>query len=181
MSTVATATVIDHASLTVPDLDAAVAFFVEVLGAREHYRRRVEPGKARDVMASRFNAHPDAGFELARLDVAGFGLELWRYTAPDLATTRPRNCDPGGSHLGFLVPDLAAACAAAERHPGSRVLGPPSRLDPPHPLAGRTWVYLLTPWGQQLELVCDRDREPHPAGLAAEPTRPATHKEEPTA
>ena len=151
--------VVDHASLTVPDLDAAVAFFVQVLGARERYRRRIAPGSARDVMASRYRAHPEAGFELAKLDVAGFGLELFEYIAPDLATTLPRNCDPGGSHLGFAVADLDLVCARAARHPGSRVLGPPSRLDPPHPLAGRSWVYLLTPWGQQLELVSDRGRE----------------------
>lgn len=154
---------LDHASLTVPDLDVAVAFFTDVVGAVELYRRTLAPRSDPEAMVVSFHAHPDAGFRLAKLDLGGVGLELFEYSAPDQRTDPPRNCDVGGSHLGFVVPDLGAAIARAAAHPGVRVLGSPQRLPDGHPLAGRTWVYLLTGWGQQLELVCDAGRRADPS------------------
>ena len=150
---------VDHAALTVPDLDAAVAFFTAVAGARELYRRTVEAGADRDAMAVNYGAHPDAGFRLAKLDVGGAPVELFEYDAPDQRTAAPRNCDVGGHHLGFRVPDIEAAVAAVRNHPGTEVLGAVSTLPAGHPLAGRQWIYFRTPWGQQLELVSDRDRD----------------------
>jgi catechol 2,3-dioxygenase-like lactoylglutathione lyase family enzyme len=150
----------DHAALTVPDLEAAVAFFAAVAGARELYRRTVEPRSDRAAMQTNYGAHPDAGFRLAKLDVGGAPVELFEYDAPDQRTEAPRNCDLGGHHLGFLVADLAAAIAAVRDYPGTEVLGEVSTLPADHPLARRSWIYFLTPWGQQLELVCDSGRRP---------------------
>jgi catechol 2,3-dioxygenase-like lactoylglutathione lyase family enzyme len=149
---------LDHAALTVPRLEEAVAFFTDVVGAVLGYDRSLPAGTAPLAMRESFNAHEDAGFRLAKLYVGGVGLELFEYTAPDQRTDQPRNCDVGGSHLGFLVPDLAAAVVRAAAHPGVRILGEPQLLPAGHPLAGRRWVYLLTPWGQQLELVSDELR-----------------------
>lgn len=61
--------------MTVPDLDEAVAFFVEI-----------------------------AGFRLAKLDVAGMPLELFEYEGPEVGVREPprpetNRCGPdGGSH-----------------------------------------------------------------------------------
>jgi catechol 2,3-dioxygenase-like lactoylglutathione lyase family enzyme len=87
--------------------------------------------------------------------VAGTTVELFEYDAPDLARTMPRNCDAGGHHLGFRVPDVVAAAETLAAVPGVRVLGPPTFDDLP---AGgrRGWVYFLTPWGLQLEVAEER-------------------------
>lgn len=145
---------VDHVSLTVPCLDQAATFFVEALGARELYRRAWAAPPAGDpAMAARFDMHEHAAFRLAKLDLGGLGLELFEYQAPDLSTVRPRNCDAGGCHLGLLVDDVDAAAAHIGAMAGVRLLGTVSEIGAGHPLAGRRWIYFLTPWGQQLELV----------------------------
>ncbi len=145
---------VDHVALTVPDLDAAAAFFTEVLGARELYRRHYRPGADNAAsMAERFNTHPEAACRLAKLDFLGTALELFEYRAPDLNRAMPRNCDAGGAHLGITADNFPQALAALRRVPGVKILGEPSVLGPDHPLAGRRWVYFLTPWGLQMELV----------------------------
>jgi hypothetical protein len=56
-------------------------------------------------------------------------------------------------HVAVTVPDLDAPVAELASEPRVRVLGEIQRIEPPHPLAGRRWIYLLTAWGLQLELV----------------------------
>lgn len=149
--------------MTVPDLNEAVGFFVAVMEARELYRRELRPGTSPQEMQTDYGTHPDAGFRLAKLDIAGTALEIFEYTAPDQSRRQPRNYDVGGSHLGFLVDDIDAAVVIVQRQPGARVLGNVSELPAGHPLAGRRWVYFLTPWGQQLELVSDERRRVAPS------------------
>ncbi len=149
---------LDHCSLTVPNLDEAVAFFTSVAGASVAHRRSAIPGADPELMRTNFNAHKDAGFALAKLNVGQVGVEVFEYTAPDQRRDLPRNCDIGGSHLGFLVDDIAKAILRARAHPGVQILGEVQTLPDDHPMAGRQWVYLLTPWHQQLELVSDENR-----------------------
>ncbi len=47
--------------------------------------------------------------------------------------------------------DLPAAIAHLRRH-GVRILGEPTVRDA-GPSGGQSWIYFLTPWGMQLELV----------------------------
>lgn len=150
---------LDHCSLTVPHLDQAVHFFTAVVGAELAYRRSFNPGSDVDTMRISFGAHSQAGFELAKLTLGSVGIELFEYTAPDQRTDPPRNCDVGGSHLAFLVDDIEVAVRRAAAHPGVRLLGKVQCLAETHPLAGRQWVYLLTPWQQQLELVSNPQRD----------------------
>lgn len=145
---------VDHVALTVPDLDQAVAFFRDAFGARELYRRHWDAGEGGDAtMARQFNVHPEAAFRLAKIDIGGFGLELFVFSAPDLDTRVPRNCDAGGGHLALVVDDVDATAGRLGAIAGVRLLGEVSEIAGDHPLAGRRWIYLLTPWGAQLELV----------------------------
>jgi catechol 2,3-dioxygenase-like lactoylglutathione lyase family enzyme len=147
--------VVDHVAVTVPDLDAAAALLVEVFGAEELYRRRYAPPLGSDEMAVQYGAHVEASYRLAKLRLAGTDVELFEYTAPDQRTDHPRNADVGGGHLGLRVADVDAAVALLADEPRVRVLGAVRQIAPPHPLAGRRWVYLVTNWGLQLELVAD--------------------------
>jgi catechol 2,3-dioxygenase-like lactoylglutathione lyase family enzyme len=154
---------IEHIGLTVPDLDQATAFFVDVLGCVVVF----EAGPFRaddDWMAEHLNVHPRA--EIRRLRMlrcaTGPGLELFEYTAPEQARTGPANSDVGGHHIAFYVEDMSSGVRYLTER-GVRVLGAPTLLTT-GPSAGLSFVYFLAPWGLQLELVS------YPRGLAYEAT-----------
>lgn len=142
----------DHIGITVPNLDEAVHFFVEVIGCEPFYE--IGPLQADDNwMAERLNVHPRA--IMRRLKFlrcgAGINLEIFEYQSPDQRHEPPRNSDIGGHHLAFYVDDMAKAAAHLANH-GVRMMGEPT-LRREGPNAGQTWVYFLTPWGLQCELV----------------------------
>lgn len=146
------ATAVHHVAYTVPDLDQAVEFFTEVIGAELVYRLGPIHHEG-DWMTRHLNVAADACAYIAMLRLGPVtNLELFEYTAPDQRRSLPRNSDWGGHHLAIYVADVDAAVAYLRTQPGVRVLGEPQTiLD--GPIAGDRWVYFLTPWGMQLELI----------------------------
>lgn len=143
---------LDHVGFTVPDLEQATRFFVDVIGCRLVHALGPFSDDG-NWMAEHLNVHPRAKVREIRFFRCGHGsnFELFEYDAPDQAREPPRNSDVGGHHLAFYVDDMPAAVAYLRAH-GLRVLGEPTtRRDGPS--AGKTWVYFLSPWGMQLELV----------------------------
>ncbi|MGW4057717.1 VOC family protein [Amycolatopsis sp. NPDC004747] len=157
----------DHVGLTVPDLDQARNFFVDVLGAEYQYTL----GPLRDEggwMSEHLNV-PDRAvasrIQFVRLP-DGTRVELFEYSAPGQRTDPPLNSDVGGHHLAFYVEDLDTAVAYL-RERGLRVLGEPTASKGPH--LGQRWVYFLAPWGLQCELVSYPDGKAYdhdPGGFA---------------
>ncbi|GAB3569414.1 VOC family protein [Amycolatopsis endophytica] len=143
---------VDHIGITVPDLDQAREFFVDVLGCEYLYTL----GPLRDDHGNWMRDHLDVHERavVPRLHFYRLGgrsiLEVFEYHAPDQRPEPPRNSDIGGHHLAFYVDDLDAAVADL-RHRGLRVLGEPTSSAGPH--EGQRWVYFLSPWGLQCELV----------------------------
>lgn len=151
----------DHIGLTVPDLEEAVRFLVEVIGCTPFYE--MGPIRAEDDwMARHLDVHPRAEIRRLRFLRCGHGLnlELFEYAAPDQEAGRPRNSDAGGHHIALYVDDFEAALAHLRRH-GVRILGEPT-VRHAGPSAGISWVYFLTPWGLQMELLS------YPGGKAYE-------------
>jgi catechol 2,3-dioxygenase-like lactoylglutathione lyase family enzyme len=147
---------IDHFGLTVPDLEAAVAFFVGALGCRELYR--LGPLQADDDwMARRLGVDRAATIPAIVVLACGSGsrLELFHYVAPDQDLRQPRNSDLGGHHVAFYVEDMEQALQTV-RSFGAEILDQPTVMSD-GPSAGETWVYVRTPWGSQIELVHRRD------------------------
>jgi len=142
----------DHFGFTVPDLGQAVAFFVEVLGC-EHFYDLGPFSSDDDWMTAHLNVHPRAVMRKLAFLRCGHGsnFEIFEYEAPDQAILAPRNSDVGGHHLAFYVDDMAEAVAHLHGH-GLTVLGEPT-VRTAGPSAGQSWVYFLSPWGMQLELV----------------------------
>ncbi|WP_328347669.1 VOC family protein [Streptomyces violaceus] len=157
-----TATNVDHVAYTVPDLDEAVRFFVEVLGAHLLYRE--ETIRSDDEwMLEALNVHPRAAADIAMLRLGPVtNIELFQYSAPDQNRCVPRNSDYGGHHIAFYVQDIDAAADYLRRQPGVRLLGEP-RMVPEGPIAGDRWLYFLTPWGMQMELISLPSRLPYEA------------------
>ncbi|MFG1291479.1 VOC family protein [Xanthobacter versatilis] len=142
----------DHIGFTVPDIDEAVRFFVDVIGCIQVYE--LGPFQAEDDwMARQLNVDPRAIMKKLVFLRCGFGsnFEIFQYIAPDQRTIQPRNSDVGGHHLAFYVDDMDAAVRHLEAH-GARILGVPVMRES-GPSGGQTWVYFLTPWGMQCELV----------------------------
>lgn len=152
---------VDHAAFTVPDLDQAVAFFVQILGAQELYRS--QRGGDRPFMVTNFEVDPNATLELSmlRLD-PNLNIELFEWSAPDQRTDLPRPSDLGGHHVCLYVDDVSAACRHLRTVSGVRVLGEPKKVRGDGPVAGTTWTYFLTPWGMLIELVNRANVRPLP-------------------
>jgi len=94
---------LDHLGLTVPDVDAAVDFFCDVLGCEELYTLgtfKVEEG---DWMTEHLNVHVRAEITNIRMIRIGqsANVELFEYEAPDKREELPRNSDNGAGHLCF--------------------------------------------------------------------------------
>ena len=142
---------LDHIGVTVPDLDAARAFFVDVLGCE--YLYSIGPFIHHDDWMS---THLDVADDtvMRRLHFFRLGgqavFEVFQYEAADQVTVPPRNSDVGGHHVALYAEDLDAAVERL-RALGVTVLGEPTVSQGPH--LGQRWVYFLAPWGMQFELV----------------------------
>ncbi|MCG8915764.1 VOC family protein [Actinokineospora sp. PR83] len=146
------AVAVHHVAYTVPDLDQAVRFFVDVLGAREVYTIDRVAGEG-DWMTRKLDVHPRATARIAMLRLGPVtNLELFEYTSPDQRRVLPRNSDWGGHHLAIHVEDVDAAAAHLRTRPGVVVMGEPETITE-GPITGDRWVYFRTPWGMQLELI----------------------------
>jgi catechol 2,3-dioxygenase-like lactoylglutathione lyase family enzyme len=152
---------VDHAAYTVPDLDEAVSFFVDVLGAEELYRSKRGPDAT--FMPANFDVPSDAALELSMLRLPpNLNIELFEWQTADRRTEHPRHSDRGGHHLCFVVDDVDQAVSHLKRVPGVRVLGERKEVAGDSPaVAGNRWIYFLTPWGLLMELV-DRSRVQSP-------------------
>jgi catechol 2,3-dioxygenase-like lactoylglutathione lyase family enzyme len=142
----------DHIGLTVPNLEEATRFFVDVLGCEQFYD--IGPfGAEDDWMATNLNVHPRAVVKKLRFFRCrnGSNYEIFEYESPDQRAEMPKNSDIGGHHLALYVDDVPVAVEYLKSH-GIRVLGEPT-VRTAGPSSGQTWVYFLAPWGLQFELV----------------------------
>ena len=77
-------------------------------------------------------------------------FDVFEYEAEGQRAEPPLNSDVGGHHVAIYVTDLDAAVPALHRN-GLRVLGDPTASRGPS--EGQRWIYFLSPWGMQFELV----------------------------
>jgi glyoxylase I family protein len=141
----------DHIGITVPDLQQATRFLVDVLGCEYLYSL----GPFQDDgnwMSEHLGVHPRATVPENRFFRCGGQtiFEVFQYTAPDQWTSVPKNSDVGGHHIALYVDDLDTAVEYLRSHEVT-VLGEPTESKGHN--FGQRWVYFLAPWGLQLELV----------------------------
>jgi catechol 2,3-dioxygenase-like lactoylglutathione lyase family enzyme len=143
----------DHIGFTVPDLDEAVRFFVEVIGCEPFYDLGPFQDESGDWMTTHLGVHPRTVMRKLKFLRCrnGANFEIFEYESPDQRREQPRNSDVGGHHIAFYVDDMAAALAHLRAH-GVRIMGEPT-VRTAGPSAGQSWVYFLAPWGMQFELV----------------------------
>ncbi len=142
---------LDHVGITVPDLEEATRFFIDVLGCE--YMYTLGPFQSEENwMKEHLNVDPRAimkELHFFRLNgVATF--EVFEYSAPVQNPKAPKNSDVGGHHVALYVDDMNAALAHLKAH-NVEIQGEPTTSKGPS--EGQHWVYFLSPWGMQFELV----------------------------
>lgn len=142
---------LDHIGLTVPNLEEATQFLIDVIGCE--YMYTLGPFHSEeDWMSEHLNVHPRAVMqELHFFRCGGQAVfEVFQYSATDQKEIPPKNSDIGGHHVALYVEDLDEAIAHLKKH-SIRILGEPTTSKGPS--QGQRWVYFLSPWGAQFELV----------------------------
>ena len=139
---------IHHVGLVVHDLDAAIAFYRELLDMevieRDHWRA---PAPLEDQAVGLVDSSADG----VMLRGSGSYLELWQYHAPEQVGDDParRGANERGlRHLAIEVDDVAAALARVVELGGS-IMGDPVELDE----TGAAAVYCRDPFGTIIELM----------------------------
>lgn len=151
----------DHIGITVPDLEAATRFFVDVIGCKVTFE--VGPFVSEnDWMEQHLGVDPRSKINKLRMLKCANGpsIELFEYDVGGQRKDVPKNSDVGGHHVGFYVSNLDAAVAHLRRN-GVKVLGEPTSMKE-GPSAGLQWVYFVSPWGMTMELMS------YPNGMAYE-------------
>lgn len=155
----------DHVGFTVPDIAEATRFFVDVIGCEVVYE--IGPFQSDDDwMRVQLGVDPRAVIRKLRMlrCKTGPSFEIFEYELAGAGASPPRNSDVGGHHLGFYVQDMDVAVAYL-RSRDVTVQGEPVTMES-GPSKGLIWVYFLSPWGMQLELVS------YPKGMAVLEEKP---------
>lgn len=152
---------VDHVGITVPDLEQAERFLVDVLGAERVYTLAAKRDDAGEWMSVHLGVHPRTVITEIRFYRLGDGsnIELFHYDAADDQNPEARNSDIGGHHLAIYVDDMDAAIAHLQAH-AVEIMGDP--VASKGAALGQHWVYFRAPWGMQFELVS------YPGGKAYE-------------
>lgn len=141
----------DHIGFTVPDMEEAHGFFVDILGCDHVYS--LGPTQPNGHwMSTHLNIHDEAVMHEIRFYRCfnGANFEVFQYSSPDQRSFQPKNSDIGGHHIAFYVDDIEAAIKYLKTQ-DITVLGDPTNSSAAS--AGQRWVYFLSPWGMQFELV----------------------------
>lgn len=139
----------DHIGFVVPDLDEAVSFFVQMLGAREVFRIAPISG-----LTSKVGVDPRASVKGVMLRFGPVtNVELLEYDAPDQTREPPLVSDVGAAHLAVFVDDVEVAAAHLRSEPRVSWVGEASAVTGDQPHAGLVNLFCLTSWGMLLELV----------------------------
>ncbi|WP_366942709.1 VOC family protein [uncultured Roseobacter sp.] len=120
-----------HIGITVPNVDEAVDFLVDVMGCESFFSFGPFGPFDDDWMAKNLNVNPRAVIEIITMVRCGNGpaLEVFQYTSPDQDANPPKNSDIGGYHIAFYVDDINVATDYLIEN-GVQV------LERPHPLTG---------------------------------------------
>jgi catechol 2,3-dioxygenase-like lactoylglutathione lyase family enzyme len=151
----------DHVGITVPDIDKAIEWFEDVLGA---------------VAPLTFGPFPAGPFVASVVDVAqttaidqitmlrighSANIELFKYSTAPGGQRRdmPKNSDWSGHHVAFYVTDIEAAVEYMVGKGVRKMPAGPFTLTQ-GPAAGQTIQYFQTPWGGYIEFIS------YPNGMA---------------
>ena len=143
---------VDHVGITVPDLDAAIKFFQDALGAELLWQ--VGPFDETPTGV------PIKSVRLAMLRLGpNINVELMAFDAEHQQQIMPSNIDYGATHIAFFVDNVDAAASSLKEH-GAELLAGPIEAKGDVKLGERIW-YFKTPWGAFMEILWRPDHLPY--------------------
>ena len=142
----------EHIGFTVPNLDEAERFFVDVIGCQLVYSLGPFAHEEDGWMLEHLGVHPRTVMRELRFFRCGYGpnFEVFQYEPADGAAPEPRNSDIGGHHLAFYVDDFDLALEHLRAN-DVEIMGEPTASSSWS--TGQRWVYFRSHWGMQFELV----------------------------
>jgi catechol 2,3-dioxygenase-like lactoylglutathione lyase family enzyme len=144
---------VDHAGITVPDIQEAVDFFVDVIGAEAFYSLGPYRDDESDFNEQQFGVHPRAVVnEMRLLRLGNLNIELFEWDAPDQNRTMPKISDQGAYELCLYVDDIDQAADHLRAH-GVEILGEKLELEGPEKGKDAYFLYFRSPWGAMMELI----------------------------
>jgi catechol 2,3-dioxygenase-like lactoylglutathione lyase family enzyme len=152
----------DHVGITVPDINQAIEWFEDVMGAVAPLT--FGPFPAGQFVASVVDVAETASIDQITMLRLGHSasIELFKYTAPDgQRHDMPKNSDWSGHHVAFYVTDIEPAVEYMVSKGVRRMPAGPFTLTD-GPAAGQTIQYFQTPWGGYIEFIS------YPHGMAYE-------------
>jgi catechol 2,3-dioxygenase-like lactoylglutathione lyase family enzyme len=154
----------DHVGLTVPDINQAIEWFEDVMGAVAPLTFGPISDPTGTLMHDLLDVDPRAGIDKITMLRIGrsANIELFQYEAPGQRRDHPRNSDWSGHHVAFYVKDIGVAVEYMQSRGVEKFLGPLPITD--GPAAGQTINYFRTPFGTFIELIS------YPHGMAYEKT-----------
>lgn len=166
----------EHIGFTVPDLDQAERFLVDVIGCVRVYSLGPFTHPDDDWMLEHLGVHPRTVMRELRFFRCGHGpnFEVFQFEPADGAAAQPRNSDIGGHHLALYVDDFDAALDHLRAN-GVEIMGDATFSSSWS--AGQRWVYFRSPWGMQFELVSYPDGKAYEKDAAAKLWHPANPAE----
>ena len=138
----------DHVSVTSSDLDASIAFYSDLLGLPVAAR-----GESQDEELAVMMDQEGVRIRWADIDMGdGTILELIQFLHPAGEPVSRSLWDPGATHIGFQVDDIAAVHDRL-READVRVVSGPVRLTEEGSWYGAEVLYAVDPDGTWIELV----------------------------
>ena len=142
---------LDHVGINVPDLEKAVAFFVEAFGATVVFRLdRIRDPEGESMR--RIGAHQKAEFEAVMLDLSGGRLELLQWWSDRAQPRQPAAVDAGASHVAIQTSSIHATLETLRQMHGVEVIGEPVTFSE-GATPGLSNAFVRAPWGTVIELV----------------------------
>jgi catechol 2,3-dioxygenase-like lactoylglutathione lyase family enzyme len=144
---------VNHIGITVPDIHAAIDWYVDVFGFEHIMGPRLmhADGKASSETRELFGPDFTSMLQAHLLSANGIGLELFEpLDPPPLEAPKALGYRPAGVwHVAFQHPDVEGMVDLIVSHGGSRH-GRTSQFVP-----GRPWAlaYAKDPWGTTIEIV----------------------------
>src|SRR5581483_11489126 len=149
----------DHVGITVPDVNQAIEWFEDVLGAVAPLTFGPFEGA---FLEGALGVGP--GTKIDQITMLRIGhsanIELFQYESPGQRRDEPRNSDWSGHHVAFYVTDIEQAVEYMDSRGVQRFLGPFTLTG--GPAAGQSINYFKTPWGSYIEFIS------YPNGMAYE-------------
>jgi catechol 2,3-dioxygenase-like lactoylglutathione lyase family enzyme len=139
---------IDHAGITVADLERTLHFYRDLLGLRV-----IDEGEDSGPELDAITGLRDVRIRYAELDLGGGQLlEVIQFESPGGRTLRQRPPDPGAAHLALRVDDVDGVYARLLAA-GATAPGRPATISAPGAWQGARCVYVEDPDGRSVELI----------------------------